>query len=73
MKTAVRERFINNIHMAHNAMAGVQEAFSKVGIGVHDPHKIENQSDFQEFIVGESIVGGKFKVGAKPHKEDFGK
>ena len=64
MRTAVRERFINNIHMAHHALAGVQEAFSKVGIGTAGPQKVEDQSGYGEIIAGESIVGGKFKVGA---------
>lgn len=63
MKTAVRERFINGIHMAHNAMASVQEAFSKVGVGVNSVHKPEDETEYEEFIVGESVVGGKFKVG----------
>jgi len=72
MRTAARDRFVSNIHMAHNALASVQEAFSKVGIGTQDPQKLEDQSDYEEFIVGESVVGGKFKVGAKP-KEDLSK
>lgn len=73
MRTAARDRFVSNIHMAHNALASVQEAFSRVGIGVHDPQKLEDQSDYEEFIVGESVVGGKFKVDAKPYKEDLSK
>ena len=73
MRTAARERFVSNIHLAHNAMAGVQEAFSKVGVGAQDPQKVEDQSDYEEFIVGESVVGGKFKVGAKPIREDLRK
>ena len=68
MKTAIQQRFINSMNMNTLVKAGVMDSISKTGHRVVKSLPKENRDEYEEFVVGQSIVGEKNVIGSKKGK-----